>query len=44
MPTMLPLKTIQCVIYLSFVGYVSWRTILSIVSGKFSINEPLPPL
>jgi hypothetical protein len=39
-----PYKTSRYIIHLSFVGYVSWRTIFSIVSGKFFLAEDFHPL
>jgi len=39
MSTISPYKTSRYIIYLSFVGYVSWRTILSVVSGEFFFAE-----
>jgi hypothetical protein len=44
MSTIFPLKTIRCIIYFAFVGYVSWCTILPIVPGKFILAEALHPL
>jgi len=44
MSAIFPLKTIRCIIYFSFVGYISRRTIPSIVSGKFFLAESFHPL
>jgi len=44
MLTIFPVKTIRCIEYLSFVGYLSWRTILSIISGELDPAESFHPL
>jgi hypothetical protein len=36
-----PVKAIRCVVYLSFVGYVGRRTVLSVVSGELGSAESL---
>jgi hypothetical protein len=36
-----PVKAIRCVVNLSFVGYISRRTVLSVVSGKLGSAESL---
>jgi hypothetical protein len=38
--TIFPLRTSRYIVYFFFAGYVSWRAILTIVSGKFSLAEP----